>query len=91
LLPIGRFPVVFLAINMDPLLVDVNVHPAKLEVRLSKEAELYELVEEAIKAAFKKQQLIPEVTAASRSKQPVLPTEQQNFTFNHGLPKEPLP
>lgn len=91
LLPIGRFPVVFLAINMDPLLVDVNVHPAKLEVRLSKEAELYELVEEAIKAAFKKQQLIPEVTAASRSKQPVLPTEQQTFTFNHGLPKEPLP
>ena len=42
-----------LTITMDPLLVDVNVHPAKLEVRLSKEAELFELIEQGVKAAFK--------------------------------------
>lgn len=51
LLPIGRFPIVFLTITMDPLLVDVNVHPAKLEVRLSKEAELFELIEQGVKVA----------------------------------------
>lgn len=39
LLPIGRHPITFIEINMDPLLVDVNVHPSKLEVRLSKETE----------------------------------------------------
>ncbi|MGG2086786.1 DNA mismatch repair endonuclease MutL [Priestia aryabhattai] len=83
LLPIGRFPIVFLTIIMDPLLVDVNVHPAKLEVRLSKEAELFELIEQGVKAAFKKQQLIPDAVVPTKSKSAVQPTEQQTFTFDH--------
>lgn len=83
LLPIGRFPIVFLTITMDPLLVDVNVHPAKLEVRLSKEAELFELIEQGVKAAFKKQQLIPDAVVPTKSKAAVQPTEQQTFTFDH--------
>ncbi|WP_374988408.1 DNA mismatch repair endonuclease MutL [Priestia megaterium] len=83
LLPIGRFPIVFLTITMDPLLVDVNVHPAKLEVRLSKEAELFELIEQGVKAAFKKQQLIPDAVVPTKSKSAIQPTEQQTFTFDH--------
>lgn len=83
LLPIGRFPIVFLTITMDPLLVDVNVHPAKLEVRLSKEAELFELIEQGVKASFKKQQLIPDAVVPTKSKSAVQPTEQQTFTFDH--------
>jgi DNA mismatch repair protein MutL len=88
LLPIGRYPIVFLTIKMDPLLVDVNVHPSKLEVRLSKEAELFSLIEESIRNVFKQQQLIPEVTQKKRT----VPTqeEQQRFTFEHdrGLKEE---
>lgn len=90
LLPIGRFPIVFLTITMDPLLVDVNVHPAKLEVRLSKEAELFELIEQGVKAAFKKQQLIPDAVVPTKSKSAVQPTEQQTFTFDHqSQPSQP--
>lgn len=54
LLPIGRHPITFLNIMMDPLLIDVNVHPAKLEVRFSKEAELNELVQQTIRQSFQK-------------------------------------
>jgi DNA mismatch repair protein MutL len=81
LLPIGRYPIVFLEIEMDPLLVDVNVHPAKLEVRLSKEAELHQLIEEGIKSIFKKQQLIPSIgLPKSVRKQESI---QEAFSFSH--------
>src|SRR5699024_6979871 len=49
LLPIGRFPIVVLAIKMDPILVDVNVHPTKLEARFSKEKELINMIETGLK------------------------------------------
>ncbi|MGG3160462.1 DNA mismatch repair endonuclease MutL [Geobacillus stearothermophilus] len=81
LLPIGRYPIVFLAIDMDPVLVDVNVHPAKLEVRFSKEAELNELVTDAIRQAFRKRTLIPSVSADSKTVK--AKAEQAAWTFAH--------
>lgn len=59
LLPIGRYPIVYINIEMDPILVDVNVHPTKLEVRLSKEKLLYELISSKIQEAFREISLIP--------------------------------
>jgi DNA mismatch repair protein MutL len=59
LLPIGRYPVVYINIEMDPILVDVNVHPSKMEVRISKEQELNELITSTIQSTFKKKTLIP--------------------------------
>ncbi|WP_246939714.1 DNA mismatch repair endonuclease MutL [Bacillus pinisoli] len=81
LLPIGRFPIALLEVEMDPLLVDVNVHPAKLEVRISKDAELNELLKEGIKSAFKAQQLIPTVQAPKTVKKN--DSVQESFTFTH--------
>lgn len=53
-LPIERFPIVVLYIEGDPQLTDVNVHPAKHQVRLSKEPELLKLIEETIRTAIRK-------------------------------------
>ncbi|PEQ93913.1 DNA mismatch repair endonuclease MutL [Bacillus sp. AFS006103] len=82
LLPIGRFPIVLLNIEMDPLLVDVNVHPSKMEVRISKEAELNELVTTTIKAAFKSKILIPTAYTAVKKETPK--EEQTSFVLDEG-------
>lgn len=88
LLPIGRYPIVFLSVTMDPILVDVNVHPAKLEVRFSKEAELNELVTEAIRRALQARTLIPEMTAKQKET-PKQKAEQAAWTLEHVV-KEPI-
>ncbi len=48
----GKYPIAVLAIEADPLLVDVNVHPTKEEVRLSKEKELSRLITSAVTEAL---------------------------------------
>lgn len=80
LLPIGRFPIVLLNIDMDPLLVDVNVHPSKMEVRISKEAELNELVTGIIKNAFKSKVLIP--SAYTQEKKEIPKSEQTTLVLD---------
>ncbi|EIJ81412.1 DNA mismatch repair protein [Bacillus methanolicus PB1] len=70
LLPISRYPIVLLNIQMDPMLVDANVHPAKMEVRLSKEHELNELVANGIKQAFKTKELIPSGIQQAKKERP---------------------
>ncbi|ACV58512.1 DNA mismatch repair protein MutL [Alicyclobacillus acidocaldarius subsp. acidocaldarius DSM 446] len=51
-LMVGRYPVYALYLEMDPALVDPNVHPQKWEVRLSEERDVCHLVESAVRAAL---------------------------------------
>jgi DNA mismatch repair protein MutL len=67
LLPKDRFPMAFLVMTMDTDLVDVNVHPTKKLVRLSREKEIASLVTEAVSTALLQHDLIPDVPVLSRS------------------------
>lgn len=53
-----RFPIAFINIEIDPYLVDVNVHPAKMEVRFSKETQLKELVFNSVKQTLENNNLM---------------------------------
>ena len=60
LIPEGRYPLCVLNIEMDPHLLDVNVHPSKWEVRISKQNQLELLLKDGIAKALHTQEIIPE-------------------------------
>ncbi|WP_145331567.1 DNA mismatch repair endonuclease MutL [Paenibacillus xylanexedens] len=88
LLPINRFPLVVLQLEMHPSLVDVNVHPAKLEVRFSKEAELYEFVETTLRGILRQEVLIPQVRKQQIRRGDDSSFIQEQFLFPRGPVKE---
>lgn len=61
-LPKDRYPIALINIDLDPLLVDVNVHPAKIEVRFSKEEALKSFILTEIQKTLKNITYIPAPT-----------------------------
>ncbi len=84
LLPLHRYPIAAINLEMDPQLVDVNVHPAKWDVRFSKEAMIRETVSEAVKRALGNYVYIPDVDMPTSK--PVF-HEPSNVPFNAGVTK----
>jgi DNA mismatch repair protein MutL len=76
-----RYPLAFVNINVDPFLVDVIVHPAKLEVRFSKADQLRELMVKGIKEALVAQDL----TYKATYNQP-----KERFSFKPNFTQEEL-
>lgn len=88
---VGRFPIAVIDIQIDPYLADVNVHPTKQEVRISKEKELMALIKSAIAQSLREQDLIPDALenlaksstrGATRSVQTSLPLKQTNLYYD---------
>lgn len=91
-LMIGRYPLAAINIIMDPRLVDVNVHPSKQTVRLSKEEELAKVLGQAVQTALQAVNPIPNLdinlfnpTRTSKSVQESVPFE---FTYNKTQPEK---
>ncbi|MCA9483920.1 MAG: DNA mismatch repair endonuclease MutL [Nitrospina sp.] len=53
LLPRGQHPAIFLFLTMDPREIDVNVHPAKAEVRFAHQQEIHQFIMRAVKDALR--------------------------------------
>ena len=61
LVMIGKFPFIILHLRLDPCLIDVNVHPTKMQVRFKNEDFIYKAVSEGILQRLREENLIPSV------------------------------
>ena len=86
LTPEKRYPACVLLVDMNPRLVDVNVHPAKIEVKFQREGEVYEAMVQAIRAALLEHGMIPSavgaaaIPAARPHPTPPVPTRQEGVS-----------
>lgn len=80
---IGKFPIFVLSFQMNPSQVDVNVHPAKLEVRFKNDDEIYEFFHDAVSKTLDQLILIPQVgwdkTPAVKTAEKHIEIEQQKI------------
>lgn len=72
-----RYPFTVLHIKIKPELIDVNVHPAKMEVRFQQENEIYELLAGAIENTLRGKEFIPDVSDDGKAEKKV--QEKQNL------------
>ena len=84
LMTTDRHPVAALFLDVDPTLVDVNVHPAKTEVRFTRDGDIYSAVHHAVESALLTGGLVPEVTVQTSLE--IAPPLRE---VQHNLPRRP--
>jgi len=86
LLPKGQHPALFLFLNMDPKLLDVNVHPSKAEVRFAFQQDVHQFVSRSIRDGLEKNLQTPvEETQPVYDDIPI-DTSSQNRVFKQKIP-----
>lgn len=81
-----KFPFVSLHMDMSGNDLDVNVHPAKREVRFAREAQVYDFVFEAVRRALKQREMIPQVPV-TREEKTELPASAQTCLKPSAVPE----
>jgi len=76
LLMTGRFPVVVLNVELDPGTVDVNVHPAKIEVKFQDERQVFVTVQRAVRQALAEYSTVPGLKSGGEPTNSTPPQEQ---------------
>jgi DNA mismatch repair protein MutL len=70
----GRQPIAFLRFDLPPEMVDVNVHPSKMEVRFREPSQLYRLVLSTLRSAFLAQDMTARMTVPASGSAPPAPS-----------------
>lgn len=86
-----RYPFVCLNLRMDGKLLDVNVHPSKMELRFSDQNLVYDAVRQAVADTLSGRELIPEVTLAEGSRKGALGAAEPAPKEEKGQPPEKQP
>ena len=85
---VGRFPVCFLNLYMSPAALDVNVHPAKLEVKFAREREVFSAVYHAVCTALESLQELESMRRAARPAEDNVTAQQQRLDTRAMMPAE---
>ena len=88
--PDNRYPVVVLNIKVDTSIVDVNIHPTKMDIKFGKQEELNELVYQTIKNKLKEKTLIPHIETKKEIEKVEIPKPKyETFTLDFDAIAEP--
>ncbi|MBQ2909434.1 MAG: DNA mismatch repair endonuclease MutL [Bacilli bacterium] len=61
-IPKDKFPIIVMNIDVDPILIDINIHPTKMDIKFSKMDTLKELVTNLLEKNLKELTLIPTIS-----------------------------
>jgi DNA mismatch repair protein MutL len=81
LLPLHRFPISVIDMRIDPQEIDVNVHPAKLEIRFHHEESIFDFLSSAIRRTLMDHDIVPHVFSKKESNVKPLLIEQSRIIY----------
>lgn len=84
LLMVERHPVAIIGVEVDPALVDVNVHPTKSEVKFAQSDQVFAAVQRAVRNALQEHAAIPRVAAVRAGTPEIVPQREER-----GRPRQP--
>ena len=85
-----KFPFAVLHLRMDPADVDVNVHPAKLEVRFNNQVKLHEFIRQSVDSVLKNHEMIPDALLSEKDDKIEAKKEAQIENSDKEMVKEPV-
>lgn len=84
--PADKYPIVVINIDVDPTLIDVNIHPTKMDIKFSKFDTLKELISNEIKNKLNATRLIPRVESKEEIKNNIKPLyQEQSLDLSRGV------
>ena len=87
--PDNRYPIVVIDITVDPSLIDVNIHPTKMDIKFSNMEELLNLVTTCIREKIGKKNLIPEIDVKKEPIKEDIKPKYEEITLDLNRVEEP--
>lgn len=78
----GTYPIAFIFIDINPQLIDVNVHPAKAEIKFKDEREVFNKIKYAISDALKSSELTPGINIEKKDRKETIQNAIKEYFVN---------